>query len=210
MEEVIRVREIRKSMEQSRFFTPVQSPMEAAGSEPRSNFHFPTSSQRNYDLYMTLDVTPDEPVRRKKSSGGGVSSTPSTPSQPRVLRNRLHESIILDDSTTASSSLNSSAAADLSTTPEQNQQRRVVHRRKQIISWMKIPDLNSDLLHLGKYKEVEMASASTQTSPGVLNLPSLQRKHYSLRSAQSPSTPGIRAPPPVVELSPDMFCDGSP
>lgn len=52
-----------------------------------------------------------------------------------------------------------------------------------------------------------MASASTQTSPGVLNLPS-QRRPYSLRSAQS-STPGGKAPP-VVDLSPDMFRDGSP
>jgi hypothetical protein len=62
---------------------------------------------------------------------------------------------------------------------------------------------------VGVYKDVEMTTASTQTSPGVLNLPSLQRRPYSLRSAaQSPaSTPGrhLRPPPQIIDLSPDMF-----
>lgn len=57
-----------------------------------------------------------------------------------------------------------------------------------------------------------MTSAATQTSPGVLKLPTIQRSRYALRSAQSPlSTPGgFRPPPQVIELSPDMFRDGSP
>lgn len=216
MEDVIRVREIRKSMEQSHFFTPIASPMDQAsnnGSAPRSHFTFPSSTPHNCDLYMTLDVSPeeDEPVRRKKSSGGGHSGTP-TPST-RVLRNKLHESVVLDDSTTASS-INSSTGGDVSasTTPDQNQRRRV-HTRKQTLeinnTFFKI--VNHKLFPtLGKYKIVEMASASTQTSPGVMRLPSLQPRSYSLRSAQS-STPGNRAPPPVVNLSPDMFnSDGSP
>lgn len=139
MEEVIRVREIRKSMEQSgHFFTPVCSPMDAPtpnGVTPGGPL--PSSTPRNFDLYMTLDCTPeDEPLRRKKSSGGRASnsSTPTT----RVLRNRAHESVLLDDS--VSTSFNSSSTADLSatTTPEQNQ-RRTVFRREYFFCFDVLP-----------------------------------------------------------------------
>lgn len=133
MEDVIRVREIRKSMEQSgHFFTPICSPMV---DEPSSNgtgegrLQFPSSTPRNFDLYMTLDCTPEEePVRRKKSSGSG-QTTPSN----RVLRNRAHESIILDD--TASSSVHSSSTAESSSliaSPDKTQPKIVFKRKRSI------------------------------------------------------------------------------
>lgn len=134
MEEVIRVREIRKSMEQSgHFFTPICSPITGAftnGTTPKNHLQYPSSPPRNYDLYMTLDVTPEEePIRRKKSSGGGVVSSPSK----RVLRNRTHESIVLDD--TASSSLNSSSTGhelSVTVTPNKNEKRTVYKRKLEI------------------------------------------------------------------------------
>lgn len=133
MEEVIRVREVRKSMEQSGFFTPYCSPMPTTASTkdtPSSvgHFQFPSSTPRNVDLYMTLDCTPEEEPRRKKSSGNGSKgfATPSSPST-RVLRNRLHESVVLDD--TASSSVNSSTAGESSTSVTPDIQRRVFQRR---------------------------------------------------------------------------------
>ncbi|XP_046651626.1 serine/threonine-protein kinase VRK1-like isoform X2 [Daphnia pulicaria] len=195
MEEVIRVREVRKSMEQSgHFFTPICSPKTTADPTPINRFQSPTLTPRNMDLYMTMDCTPEEEEpRRKKSNGSGKGFvTPSSPSK-RVLRNRLHESVILDDST--SSSVNSSTAGESSSSTTPDNQRRVVHRHK--------------------YRVVDMASASTQTSPGVLSLPTLERRPYSLRSAaQSPaSTPGrlFRPPPQIIDLSPDMFRnDASP
>lgn len=196
MEEVIRVREVRKSMEQSgHFFTPICSPMTESANSAASGGHFPfpSSTPRNLDLYMTLDCTPEEEPRRKKSDGSGGGKASSTRKSPRtqVTRNKHQDSVILDDS--MASSVNSSTAGDSSTsvTPDNNK-RRVVFRRNK--------------------ETVEMTSAATQTSPGVLKLPTIQRSRYALRSAQSPlSTPGgFRPPPQVIELSPDMFRDGSP
>lgn len=133
MEEVIRVREVRKSMEQSgHFFTPICSPMTTADPTPINRFQSPTLTPRNMDLYMTMDCTPEEEEpRRKKSNGSGKGFvTPSSPSK-RVLRNRLHESVILDDST--SSSVNSSTAGETSSSTTPDNQRRVVHRRDLIL-----------------------------------------------------------------------------
>ena len=216
MEEVIRVREVRKSMEQSGFFTPYCSPMPTTASTkdtPSSvgHFQFPSSTPSNFDLYMTLDCTPEEEPRRKKSSGNGSKgfATPSSPST-RVLRNRLHESVVLDD--TASSSVNSSTAGESSTSVSPDIQRRVFQRRNLTLEldFLNIKNyIKFNQSYVGVYKDVEMTTASTQTSPGVLNLPSLQRRPYSLRSAaQSPaSTPGrlLRPPPQIIDLSPDMF-----
>jgi hypothetical protein len=134
MEEVIRVREVRKSMEQSgHFFTPICSPMVTIGATPSSggHFQFPSSTPRNIDLYMTMDCTPEEEEpRRKKSNGSGSSGkafvTPSSPST-RVLRNRLHESVILDDTT--SSSVSSSTAGESSTSVTPDNKRRIVETR---------------------------------------------------------------------------------
>jgi hypothetical protein len=216
MEEVIRVREVRKSMEQSgHFFTPICSPMTTADPTPINRFQSPTLTSRNMDLYMTMDCTPEEEEpRRKKSNGSGKGFvTPSSPSK-RVLRNRLHESVILDDST--SSSVNSSTAGESSSSTTPDNQRRVVHRRNLILKiWVFLLKRVDYFCFLDKYRVVDMASASTQTSPGVLNLPSLERRPYSLRSAaQSPaSTPGrlFRPPPQIIDLSPDMFRnDASP
>lgn len=135
MEEVIRVREIRKSMEQSgHFFTPVNSPMDLPITRTPGIL---SSTARNMDLYMTLDCTPEEePVRRKKSSGGGGASSSGTPTPRRVLRNKAHESVVLDDS--VSTSFNSNSTADLSTTatPERNQRRTVFRRIKTTLNFL--------------------------------------------------------------------------
>lgn len=136
MEEVIRVREVRKSMEQSgHFFTPICSPMTESANSAASGGHFPfpSSTPRNLDLYMTLDCTPEEEPRRKKSDGSGGGKASSTRKSPRtqVTRNKHQDSVILDDS--MASSVNSSTAGESSTsvTPDNNK-RRVVFRRKNI------------------------------------------------------------------------------
>lgn len=222
MEEVIRVREVRKSMEQSgHFFTPICSPMTATANSAASggHFQFPSSTPRNFDLYMTLDCTPEEEPRRKKSNGSGGSKAVGSRNSPRthLTRNKLHESVILDD--TASSSVNSSTAGEssASATPD-NMEKRITFKRKISISTWLVYDLQLKatlifpVFYLGKYeKDVVMASFSTQTSPGVLKLPAIQGRRYALRSAQSPATtPGkVRSPPQVIQLSPDMFHDGS-
>jgi len=166
MQDVIRVRDVRKSMEQSRFFTPVCSPMDQ--SSELSNFPSSTPHDALLQHHLTLDCSSDEeqsPVRKTSA---------------RVLRDR--KTLQID---TTNSTLNSSAAADISMTPD-GVQRRVIHKRK--------------------YKVVSMASASTQTTPGVLKLPSAQRDAYSLRSGQNSSRRGTpRGTPPVVDLSPDIF-----
>lgn len=134
MEEVIRVREIRKSMEvsrveQSRFFTPVCSPMaddaESNGPFSRGRCPYPASTPLGlaHNLHMTLDLSSEEeePVRRKKS--GGSSIAPVT----RSLRNR-NRPITLDS--TASSSVESSTAGERSVDPTPDStERRVVHKR---------------------------------------------------------------------------------
>ena len=128
MEEVIRVREVRKSMEQSGFFfTPACSPATTESSSvPRFLINgMPSSTPRN-DPYMTLDVSSslsspeeeDSPVRKKRSNKPKEATAAITPSSmSRVLRNRVHQ-----DSLT---SLDSSAVAELSATPE-GIQRRIV------------------------------------------------------------------------------------
>jgi hypothetical protein len=130
MEEVIRVREVRKSMEQSGFFfTPACSPATTEStSVPRFLVNgMPSSTPRNNDLYMTLDVSSslsspeeeeDSPVRKKRSTKPKEATAAVTPpSMNRVLRNRIHQD--------SSTSLDSSAVAELSATPE-GIQRRIV------------------------------------------------------------------------------------
>lgn len=212
MEEVIRVREVRKSMEasrmeQSRFFTPVCSPVvddaDRNGPFSRERCPYPASTPLGLanNLHMTLDLSSEEeePVRRKRS--GGSLAVPVT----RSLRNRSRP-ITLDS--TVSPSLESSTAGEHSVDPTPDKKgRRVVHKRKPILT-LKIMAIQSKFI-LGRYRVVEMTSSSTQTSPGVLKLPPI-RKGYSLRSAQN-STPARRKGTPLlVDLSPDMFNDGSP
>ena len=138
MEEVIRVREVRKSMEQSGFFfTPACSP--AAESTANVSRFYKTNGKASTphnmnDPYMTLDVSssisssssPEEETEsfnrnksplRKKPKESAAAVTPSS----RALRNR-----VLQDSST---SLDSSAVAELSATPE-GIQRRIVPKRK--------------------------------------------------------------------------------
>lgn len=127
MEDVIRVREIRKSMEQSgHFFTPICSPMEQPstnGTASGKRFQFPSSTPRNCDLYMTLDLSPEEPIRRKKSSGEGIKPK-------RTLRNKLHDSVVLDDSVASSANSSTVGESSTSSTPDNNQRR--VFKRKLI------------------------------------------------------------------------------
>ena len=112
MQDVIRVRDVRKSMEQSRFFTPVCSPMDQ--SSELSNFPSSTPHDALLQHHLTLDCSSDEeqsPVRKTSA---------------RVLRDR--KTLQID---TTNSTLNSSAAADISMTPD-GVQRRVIHKSNYI------------------------------------------------------------------------------
>jgi len=106
MHEVIRVREIRKSMDQSRFFTPVCSPMDQSSDGSK----FPSSTPHDALLqhHLTLDCSSDEEPVRKTSA--------------RVLRDR--KTLQID---TTNSTLDSSRATDISFTSE-DVQRRVIHK----------------------------------------------------------------------------------
>lgn len=134
MEEVIRVREVRKSMEQSHFFTPACSPMvtndfEAGGSSrPASKLRFPTSTPANHDLYMTLDISSaveeeSEPelVRKKSAGTKGAKAAPVLGRRPLKNTTKAHES--------TADSLDSSVASEHTATPDDDPKRRVVHRR---------------------------------------------------------------------------------
>lgn len=140
MEEVIRIREVRKSMEQSHFFTPVCSPLVTNNNDhptPSIRFQFPSSTPADRaDLYMTLDISSEqdskgvveipeeeeesEPVR-KKSAGAKNSQTV----QGRRTRNRI---AVLDST---ASSIDSSTAEELAPTPDDG--KRVIHRRKTFV-----------------------------------------------------------------------------
>ena len=111
MQEVIRVREVRKSMEQSgHFFTPICSPMS-------DSIGYPSSTPRNDILEnLTLDASSEEEPTRKISQGSS-----------RSLRSRKTPEM---DST--SSCIDSSTTADASLISE-GVQRRVIHKRKSIL-----------------------------------------------------------------------------
>jgi len=140
MEEVIRVREVRKSMEQSRFFTPVCSPLvnnnnnHHSASSSGLRFQFPSSTPADRaDLYMTLDVSSEqdskileepepEPVR-KKSSGS---------TKPIINGRRKPTPAISLDSTVDSMD---SSSAEILLTPE-DPKGRVIHKRNQTLQFL--------------------------------------------------------------------------
>ena len=120
MQDVIRVREVRKSMEQScHYFTPVCSPMDQSSSAsakfPSSTPYDQNADQELYGHHLTLDCSSEreeeeEPIRKK------------------TLRDRK---TLLIDSTT--SSIDSSTAGEMSLTPEAVQH-RVIHKSHYIYS----------------------------------------------------------------------------
>lgn len=128
MQEVIRVRDIRKSMEQSRFFTPVCSPMDQSS----ENFNFPSSTPHDAVLqqHLTLDCSSDEEPVRKTSA--------------RVLRNR--KTLQID---TTNSSMDSSTAADVSL-PSRDVERRVIHKSHCSSSHYLIFNIHTYFMSLGK------------------------------------------------------------
>lgn len=147
MEEVIRVREVRKSMEQSvHFFTPACSPLVndpdvGGSSRPASKLRFPTSTPADRDLYMTLDLSSaveevdeeedsskEEPEPVRKKSSGGAKAAKAAPLGRRGLRDRP-KPVVLDSTV---SSLDSSTASELIPTPN-DAQRRVIHKRNLLI-----------------------------------------------------------------------------